>query len=104
MVFSRMLPIPRLYYMIAIDADLGLIYNCAESYALPLTVENLDCCVGDHAMCVGFVRVRSILKTTCVCVRARACVANITVHADLLTAAQFLYLITGETILQIILL
>jgi hypothetical protein len=48
--------------MIAIDADLGLIYDCAEPKALPLTVENLDRCAGDYAMCVGFLRMRQLLK------------------------------------------
>ena len=49
-------------HMIAIDADLGLIYDCAEPKALPLTVENLDRCAGDYAMCVGFLRMRQLLK------------------------------------------
>jgi hypothetical protein len=49
-------------HMIAIDADQGLIYDCAEKFALPLTAENLDRCSGTMSMCVGFIRMRRILR------------------------------------------
>eukprot|EP01049_Picozoa_sp_SAG25_P005772 SAG25_NODE_406_length_8436_cov_11.691976_2_plen_345_part_00 len=48
-------------HMIGIDANKGLIYDCAEAYALPLTVDNLDRCAGNDALCVGFLRMRELL-------------------------------------------
>jgi hypothetical protein len=48
--------------MIGLDLDRRLIYDCAEPYALPLTVENLDRCAGNDAMCIGFLRAREIKR------------------------------------------
>jgi hypothetical protein len=49
-------------HMIGLDLDRRLIYDCAEPYALPLTVENLDRCAGNDAMCIGFLRAREIKR------------------------------------------
>eukprot|EP01049_Picozoa_sp_SAG25_P001584 SAG25_NODE_73_length_17157_cov_11.762575_9_plen_483_part_00 len=48
-------------HMIGIDADQGQIYDCAEQFAMPLTVDNLDRCAGDNAMCMGILRMRQVL-------------------------------------------
>jgi chemotaxis protein histidine kinase CheA len=49
-------------HMIGIDADKGLIYDCAETVTLPLTEDYLDRCAGDNAMCVGLLRMRQIQR------------------------------------------
>eukprot|EP01047_Picozoa_sp_COSAG01_P035524 COSAG01_NODE_2733_length_7167_cov_48.846067_5_plen_330_part_00 len=50
-------------HMVGIDADKGLIYDCAEEFALPLTAENLDRCSGNMSMCVGFLRMREVMRS-----------------------------------------
>jgi hypothetical protein len=49
-------------HMIGIDADKGLIYDCAEIVTLPLTEDYLDRCAGDNAMCMGLLRMRQIQR------------------------------------------
>ena len=50
-------------HAIGVDANRGLIYDCAASSALPLTVENMDLCSGNDALCIGIVRMRSLSVT-----------------------------------------